>query len=319
MDEGKLVAGIVAGIFIVSVVSAVFLPPVEEAKPQYIDIDDIDVKVSDVREAYADIEFLVYFIRSDIVKNGTLNVKLYDIKTDTLIDERVFEIPEKDGDRLNVTLRLERDANYKVVFKVCIDDKTYDSKSLILKNLDMLIPKDREFKVVLKDIDFMLTDVKNESTTVKVRFYLDSMKDYRNTVFHIKAIQYESNVLADESWISRDVLGGKTVVIESNLTIPRGYNYLVKLEAWRNGSLLKIWKERLNLAPTKKISKEEVEKEVKFEVEKFVKHTPIPTPALRKYGGEVGIVTKSPGFEVLVLTIAGGVAIWLRSRRLGRS
>jgi len=62
----------------------------------------------------------------------------------------------------------------------------------------------------------------------------------------------------------------------------------------------------LNLAPTKKLSKEEVEKEVDFEAEKFV--TDVEPEYVPRSGGV-------PGFEVVIALLAlGGVALWRKAR-----
>lgn len=74
---------------------------------------------------------------------------------------------------------------------------------------------------------------------------------------------------------------GKTLLVESNLTVPKDYNYLVKLEIWRNDALIKSWSRGLNLAPTKKVPENVTEEKVKFEVSQFVKtpsYTPAPMP-----------------------------------------
>ncbi len=319
MNDGKVVALVIVVILAVSIVSALMLP--HEGAPQYVSIEKIDIKIKDVKDDSVDLTFLIKLRRSDILENTTLNFYIYDLKTDILLKERSVAIPEKNGRKINVTLSFDKDRDYKVEIDVERNNRTVDSRTLRLRYLDTLIPEDKELKVVLKDVDFKVVAVEGDKVTVTVRFYFDSMKNY-DVDFHIKAIQYESNVLADEMWMKAKLESGKTEVAEANLTIPKDYNYLVKLEAWRSGTLLKIWKKTLNLAPTKRIPKEEVEKEVKFEVEKFVtseKGIGIPhaTPTPIAYGGAVGGAVKAPGFEALALIVAGGVAICLRmlSRR----
>ncbi|MEM1576898.1 MAG: hypothetical protein QXT98_05235 [Archaeoglobaceae archaeon] len=58
--------------------------------------------------------------------------------------------------------------------------------------------------------------------------------------------------IAYEGWFSKALETGKTEIVEFNFTVPN-YNYAIKIEAWRGGSLLKSWIKTLNLAPTKKI------------------------------------------------------------------
>ena len=221
---------------------------------------------------------------------------------------------EYSNETLNVTLRKDKD--YRVVFEVKKDEKPVDSRVINLRNLDTLIPRNKELRVILKDADFRVVGVDNRTVRVQVRFYLESMDDYE-ILFHVKAIQYESNVLADERWILKKVKSGATTLVYCNITVPRDYNYLIKLEAWRKGSLLKTWKSCLNLAPKKRIPKEEVEEEVKFRVEEFVKTPiPLPTPTPLPYRAKEGKIPMAPGFEALLLIIAlGGVVFCLRRRR----
>ncbi|RLI73568.1 hypothetical protein DRO97_07250, partial [Archaeoglobales archaeon] len=97
----------------------------------------------------------------------------------------------------------------------------------------------------------------------------------------------------------------------------------IKLEVWRNGSLLKSWSKGLNLAPTKKIPENVTEEEVKFEVSEFVKPTtyyegypmplpyPTPTPTPVPYYAP----KKQPGFEIVIGIIAlGGAVVWRKLR-----
>jgi len=203
---------------------------------------------------------------------------------------------EYSNETLNVTLRKDKD--YRVVFEVKKDEKPVDSRVINLRNLDTLIPRNKELRVILKDADFRVVGVDNRTVRVQVRFYLESMDDYE-ILFHVK------------------VKSGATTLVYCNITVPRDYNYLIKLEAWRKGSLLKTWKSCLNLAPKKRIPKEEVEEEVKFRVEEFVKTPiPLPTPTPLPYRAKEGKIPMAPGFEALLLIIAlGGVVFCLRRRR----
>ncbi len=264
--------------------------------------------VKDVNDSHATLEFIVTVYRSEIVKNATLRIYVYDRGTNLLLRRYEVKIPERRTEGLNeidATLSFEKDRSYRLKFLIVKDNKIADARIMSLSGLDNLIPKDKRLKVTLKDVDFQVVGVNDGKVNVRVRFYVQSLEDYNDTTFHVKAIQAESNVLADESWLRTDIHKGKTAIIESNLTVPKDYNYVVKLEAWRNGSLLKTWIEYLNLAPTKTIPKETTEKKVKFEVSEFVR-TPEPIPYTK---------TKAPGFEITACTIALAIAlIWRKIR-----
>ena len=314
--NGKLVAVILTAIFVISVVSAFFIP---KETHEFFYIENVDVKVDKIGDDIVNLTFVVKIHRSDVLKNATLKLKVYDLKTGVLLEEKSVPVPEEDCRIMNVSMPFEKDRDYRV--RVILEKDGRSSQyTLNLRNLETLIPKDRELKVVLRDVDFKVLTTEDDRVNVLIRFYFDSFRDY-DVRFHLKAVQNESNVLADEKWITATLRSGKTQIIETNLSVIKDYNYLIKLEAWRSGYMVKVWKAFLNLAPTKKIPANVKEEEVKFEVEKFAE----------KYGGAIGSVTpppmplgvasergvyKTPGFESLILVIAGGVAVCLK--RLGR-
>jgi len=289
--SGKGVAVILTLILTVAISSSFFLP-----REQFAFIDDLDVKVKDVEDDLVDLTFLIRLRCTEL--NFTLKVSVYDLKTGILLNEIEYPIY---GRNMNVTMSFEKDRDYRVRIAVKRADKTFDTREVNLKYLNTLIPERKKLKVILKDVDFKVVGV-DERVDVTVRFYFDSLRDY-DVKFHVKAVQFESNVLTDEVWVGKRLEGGKTNVVEVNLSVVREYNYLIKLEAWRNGSIVKVWREVLNLAPKKVVPKEEVEEEVKFEVEKFLTRTPVPE-TVKTY--------PTPGFEFLTLIASGGVVICLR-------
>ncbi len=295
-----MVALTLALIFAVSISTAFMLPK----GFQHPHIENVDVKIADVEDDYVD---LLFSIRLSEVNDATVKIATYDLKTGILLNESVVKAKSRE---INEILRFEKDRDYRVKISLEKDGKVVDRRYVNLRYLDTLIPKDRELKVILRDVDFRILGVDKDKVNVLARYYFDSLKDY-DVDFHVKVVQYESNVLTDERWVKVRLEKGKTNVVETNVTVINNYCYLVKLEAWRKNSIVKIWRSVLNLSPTKRIPKGFTEKEVKFEVEKFVSTpTPIPTPVVGESKRAL------PGFELLTLITAGGVAFCLR--RLGR-
>ncbi|RLI78609.1 hypothetical protein DRP05_06670 [Archaeoglobales archaeon] len=318
--NGRIVAIMVVVLFAIAITMPLFVNVSgQREKPEYVHIDNIEMGIKDVNESHANIEFLITIYRSKIVSNATLIANVYDKTTNLLLKQQKVNVPKKgkEGmDVINVTITFEKDKNYNIMFKIEKDSRFVDSRGVSLKGLDTLIPKNKEIKMSLKDVDFEILGVDSKVTT-KARFYIETMENYDDVVFHVKAIQYESNILAAEKWLSMDVEKGKTLLVESNLTIPKDYNYLIKLEVWRNGALLKSWSKGLNLAPTKRIPENVTEEKVKFEVKEFVKtmadyekyptQVPYPEPTPTPYYAP----KKQPGFEVVIGVIAlGGAAVW---------
>lgn len=323
--NGRIVAITIVVLFVIAITIPFFVNVSgQREEPEYVKINNIEMKVRNVNESHANIEFLIAIYRSKVVNNATLIASVYDRTTNLLLQQQKVNIPKegKEGiDEINVTIAFEKDKDYNVMFKIEKDRRIVGSRGISLRGLDTLIPKDKEIKMSLKDVDFEILGVSNK-VTVKARFYIETMENYDDVVFHIKAIQYESNILAAEKWMSMDVKKGKTLLVESNLTIPKDYNYLIKLEVWRNGSLLKSWSKGLNLAPTKRIPENITEKKVRFEVGEFVKTTggyegyptplPYPTPTPVPYYAPKKAM---PGFDIVVCIIAlGGAVIWRKLR-----
>jgi len=300
---------------------AVLLPffvkvPAEEGpRREFVRLEDIEIKAEKINDSHADIKFLISIYRSKTVTNATLIVSVYDGTTNLLLKKLELQIPEKSNEGLeeiNATISFEKDKTYNVGFRLEKDRKIVDTRWMSLKGLDTLLPKEKELKMTLKDVDFQTMNVIDNVTTVRARFYVEAMENYDDAVFHIKAIQFESNVLADEKWLDVSVEKGKTFLVESNLTVPKDYNYLVKLEVWRNDALLKTWSKGLNLAPTKKVPENVTEEKVRFEVSQFVKapkpmYTPTPLPVPTPTPEYARAQPKAPGFEVLLAMLAIGV------------
>ena len=279
-------------------------------KREYAYIENVDLKLKSVNDSSADITFFVKVNKVDL-SGANLSISVYDKYTGILLKRKILKLPDE-ACELNTTISFEKDRDYRVLFKIEKNGKTISSTGLTLRNLKTLIPKDRELKVFLRDVDFEIKSVEKGSVKVLTRFYIDSLKNY-SVRFHIKAVQFESNVLASEKWLDLNITSGKTTIVESTLDVPKNYNYLVKLEAWRNSYLVKSWSRCLNLAPTKKIPKNISEEEVKFEVEKFVKPEVRATPTPVEYAKYTRAV---PGFELIICIFAlGGALIW-RLKRL---
>ncbi len=302
---------VVASLIAISCV-ALLLPLFADVKREervFARIENVDVKVSDVNDSHVTLNFEITLRRPKVLVNSTILAKVYDSKTNVLLTEVSKSVPERSRSEFCeevVPISFEKSRNYRVVLSVMKDYKLLDARELKLANLDTLVPEDKALKVVLKDADFEVRSVKNGEATIFVRFYVESLRNY-NAVAHIKAVQYESNLLADDVWKEVTLESGKTTLIEGNLSVPKDYNYLVKLELWKKGSLLKTWSKPLNLAPTKRIPENVTEREVKFEIEEFVR-TPVPVEKIEY--AEKG--KAMPGFEAILLLLSGGVVLWRR-------
>ena len=299
--KGKVVATILFAIFLVAAILPLFVDVSGEVSGIWI--KNVDMKLEKVNETHAEIIFIIELSGK---ADATLLAKVYDMKTNILLKEIEKRVKTKET---NITISFEKDRDYNIEFQLLANGKVTDRRGISVRGLSSLIPKEKELKLYLKDADFEISNVTPEKVKVRALFYIESLRDY-DVVFHVKAVQFESNILADEIWITEEIRKGKTQIIECNLSLPKDYNYLVKIEAWRNGSLLKSWSEPLNLAPTKKIPRNYTEESVRFEVSEFIKPEQTPIEYRVDYAKKL---PKAPGFEaVLALIALGGAILWKR-------
>lgn len=320
--DGKFVTVSIGLILAVSLLIPFFVNISAEDKPperEYVRLESMDIRAGEVNVSHASIEFLVGIERSEMVSNATLSVGVYDKVTSLLLQTKEIKVPREGVEgfgELSVSLSLEKTREYNIEFTLEKDNRIVDSRGMELSGLETLVPEERGLKLSMRDVDFEITGVGNNRTDVKSRFYIDSMERYSEVTFHVKAVQFESNVMADDSWLTMEVDKGKTLLVETNLTVPSDYNYVVNLEAWRDDSLLKSWSKGLNLAPTKRVPENVSEKEVKFQASEFVKHTPTPAPTPRPTEERERMAQPTPGFEVVLALLGmGGVFLWKKRKK----
>ncbi|MFO7967815.1 MAG: PGF-CTERM sorting domain-containing protein [Archaeoglobaceae archaeon] len=318
--NGKFVIVSIGLILAISLVIPFFVNISAEEEPperEYVRLERMDIRAEEVNISHASIEFLVGIDRSEVVSNATLSVGVYDEVTGLLLETQEIEVP-RDGvegsGELNVSMSLEKSRDYNIEFSLEKDNSIVDSKGMELSGMDTLVPEGRELKLSMRDVDFEITGVQDNMTDVKTRFYMDTTENYSEVTFHVKAVQFESNVMAEDSWLTMEVNKGKTLLVETNLTVPSNYNYVVDLEAWREDSLLKSWSRGLNLAPTERVPENVSEEKVRFRASEFIRQTPSP-PAPTPEPTE-GRPQPQPGFEaVLALLAIGGVFLWKKRKK----
>lgn len=320
--DGKFVTVSIGLILAVSLLIPFFVNISAEERPperEYVRLGSMDIRAGEVNVSHANIEFLVGIERSEMVSNTTMSVSVYDKVTGLLLQTKEVKVPREGVEgfcELNVSVSLEKTREYNIEFSLEKDNRIVDSRGMKLSGLETLVPEERELKLSVRDVDFEITGVGSDRTDVKSRFYIDSMERYSEVTFHVKAVQFESNVMADDSWLTMEVDKGKTLLVETNLTVPSNYNYVVNLEAWGDDSLLKSWSKGLNLAPTKRVPENVSEEEVKFQAGEFVKHEPeppAPTPAPTK---RERMAQPTPGFEVVLAVLAiGGIFLWKKRKK----
>ncbi len=305
MKERTLIAVLLAVILIATAITF-FAKPTKNEYPTYITISKVNVKLNKVNISSVSLQFITTLHTTGPARNLSLVAEIYDARTGVLLKEVKKNFSGRNYITLTFNATFSRFKDYVVKFHVPKHPEAVYALKLV--NLSELKPESLRINVELKSVDFRILNVSDGNAVVLAEYYLQPYSVYRNVSFHVKAIQYESNVLADETWIKNVTLTTKTEIVKAKLRIPKDYNYVIVLELWKNGTLVRSWKKALNLAPEKPIPKNVTEKKVNFSINKFVKPLPQPVPRPTYY------TKKTPGFEVVVCLIAIALTVlrkWL--------
>ncbi len=305
----KQYLAVMLALFAVAVIIA--LIPSQEPEPVFARIDYVETKSLSVNTSHVNLQFSIKLTKPEKMENLTLKVKFTDIRTNLLIDEFSKELPEKTGRDytavVNCTVRKSHDYLVRILLER--DGKVLSRHDMRILGLSSLPPAEKSVEIFVRDADFRLINKSGEHVRVRATYYIDPLANY-TVEFHIKAVQLESGVLADESWEERELRKGMTNLVSFSLTLKDGYNYYVVLELWNDGYLIESWKRTLKLNPYKDVE-EKSEKEG-FRVEDFIVEERTPSPSRYEYDRSPKLA--APGFEVLIAVAAGGVAAWMRRR-----
>jgi|Deesub1362B_J571_1020462.scaffolds.fasta_scaffold00239_12 hypothetical protein len=284
----------------------------EEVAVSYLHLQNVEYSLSKVNDSHVVLNFTLTFERSKILKNTTITTKIFDSRTGLLLQRFSVSAEKMYGNEMVIPIKLRKDKNYRIQFEGGLNDKTTFKREYRVTGLTNIIPDSRILLLELKDADFMIGGEIGNKARIKMRFYIYSMENYSNIIFHIKAVQLESNILANESWIEMEnVEEGRTILLETEMDVPKDYNYFVKIEAWRDGMLLKKWEYPLKLSPTEIIPEKMKKEETKINISEFVKEYEeypklAPTP-IRKYTPQ-----PTPGFEVTLVLVSIAFAHLIR-------
>jgi len=278
----------------------------------YVRLKNVEYSIKSVNDSHVVLNFTLTLEKTGSLRSFVLIAKKFDSQTGILLERRKIELEGDENDLLEVStpIAFGKDRNYRIRFEGYRGKLTYFTKEFYISGLGSLIPEERKLLLEVKDTDFLVEGEESGKVKIKMRFYVYSMRQY-DVLFHIKTIQMESNLLANESWERSEIEAGKTFLLETEMSIPSDYNYIVKMEAWRDDMLLKKWEFPLKLSPTEIIPEKVKEKEIKLNVSEFVRE-----PA--KYPAEIPtpVPPQTPGFEAVV-AVLGILAVALRKRWYG--
>ncbi|MBE8540056.1 DUF7490 domain-containing protein [Geoglobus acetivorans] len=288
--------------------------PMEEEKSSFAYITDVETRAENVNSTHAELNFSIKMTKSKKIDGLYLRIKFFDASTNLLLNEFSRKIPEKTEEyhSESLTCTIAKNHDYRVKITLERDGRIYSTREIRIFGLSTIPPDDEKLEITIKDADFTVTGKSGDRVNITATYYIESLETYEGVRFRVKAVQLESNLLADEFWAERKVESGKTNLIKFNLTLPDKYNYRIVLEVWSKNYITGKRKDVVKFNP--KTFKEESSKGDAFRVEDFIREqelrTPVSTPP--PY-----MPRAAPGFELLTALISGGAILWLRKRIMG--
>ncbi len=306
-------------ILLISIVGrdTIFIPenkPFEQ--PSYLSIREVDVKPLGITDSFVDMNITAYLNHiGGKTNNASMIIRAINRDNGLLINQGDSSIPEIKFDKTIIVyqnLRIDRDKNYEMKIFLFDNGTVQDSGSINIQGLSLLIPKSKDNKIVLNNIDFIVGGVDATRVSINPDIYLENTgsETSNNLKLIVKAREADSNLLADKTNTETGEINSEATVVKTvQLKVPDKYNYMVVVELWNGDILTNTWERPVLLAPTKTLPKESQEKKINIEVSKFVREqgavpavtetpspfTVVPTPAP---------TVKEPGFEIITGIVA---------------
>ena len=330
---------LLASILIVSVLilvvgrDVIFVPEQKPYQPpSYLTIREVDVKPLSVTDSYVDINITAYLNHAGgKSNNASMTVRAINRDAGLLINQGHTSIPDTEFDKtisVYQNLRIDRDKNYELRIFLFDNGSVTDSGTINIQGLSILIPESKDNKIVMSNIDFIVSGVDANRVSINPDIYLENTGSEisKNLKLIVKAREADSNLLADKTTSETGEIKSEATVIKTvQLKVPDKYNYMVVVELWNDDILTNTWEKPVLLAPTKTLPKESQEKKVNIEVSKFVREgqseqkmtVPTYTPPPYAPMATSAEGPKEPGFEMLIGIIAILLALIYRRYRHG--
>lgn len=248
-------------------------------------------------------------------------IRAINSETRLLENQVSVPIPEIDS-RLTKTLsvstniNVERNGGYELNILLFDNGSIRDSGAVNILGLNALTPMSKRSGVNLNNIDFIVGGVSAGKVSIKSDIYLENkgpdVSD--NLKMIVKAREATSNLIADKKNAETGAIANESTVVRSvELEVPEGYNYMVVVELWRGDIIINTWEKPVQLAPTKTMPKESVEKKTNIEVSKFVREAGVQQRASQEEEQRPN-QPATPGFEIFAAISALLIMFILRRR-----
>ena len=326
-----LVSILIVSLLILAIGRDVIFTKQQEYKPpSYLTIRDVDVKPLDVTDSFVDMNISAYLNHvGGKSNNASMIIRAINRDAGLLISQGYTSIPEIEFDKTIMVyqnLRIDRDKNYELRIFLFDNGSVTDSGTINIQGLSILTPKSKDNKIVMKNIDFIVSGVDTSKVAINPDIYLENTgpEISKNLKLVVKAREADSNLLADKTTSQTGEIKSEATIIKTvQLKVPDKYNYMVVVELWNDDILTNSWERSVLLAPTKTLPKESQEKKVNIEVSKFVREgqieqKPVPTSTPPEYTVPSMGKQQASGFDILIGIIAVLGLVFIMRNKYGR-
>jgi len=294
----------------------------ELQNPSYLSIREIDVKPVEVTSARINVNVTAYIDHSGgKTRDAVMLIRAINSETKLLENQVTAPIPETDSIftktlSVSTNINVERNGGYELNILLFDNGSIRDSGKVNILGLNALTPMSKRSGVNLNNIDFIVGGVSAGKVSIKSDIYLENkgpdVSD--NLKMIVKAREATSNLIADKKNAETGAIANESTVVRSvELEVPDGYNYMVVVELWRGDIIINTWEKPVQLAPTKTMPKESVEKKTNIEVSKFVREAGVQQRGSQEEAQRPN-QPATPGFEIFAAISALLVMFILRRR-----
>lgn len=295
----------------------------EPTDPSYLSIREVDVKPVEVTSARISVNVTAYIDHTGgKTRDAVMLIRAINSETKLLENQVTAPIPETDSKltktlSVSTNINVERNGGYELNILLFDNGSIRDSGKVNILGLNALTPMSKRSGVNLNNIDFIVGSVSAGKVSIRSDIYLENkgpdVSDNLNMI--VKAREATSNLIADKKNAETGAITNESTVVRSvQLEVPEGYNYMVVVELWRGDTIINTWEKPVQLAPTKTMPRESVEKKTNIEVSKFVREGGVPQGSSQQEGQRPPQQPATPGFEIFAAISALLVMFILRRR-----
>ncbi len=300
--------------------------PSDGEPPARFDVAEMTLSVGAVTGETATLETTAFVRhRGGTADNVSVVARATDSQSGLVVDRdrRGLGTVDDDGEReVPLAVAVPREGGYAVTTLLYVDGRRVDTARVGVDGVGALRPSYADSSAAFYEFDrrpsveYSVETVENGRATLNVSSYVTNGGDDPESELRLVVTvrQTDSNVVADRtSTRIGNVAPGRTVVEDTRVTVPDGFNYYLDATLRRDGVIIDSARAAANLDPEQTLAVDERREEVEFEASEFetdggTSQRPTETPEATGDGAGFGAA-------VAVVALAAGL---LAARRWSR-